>query len=460
MIIATKITKKLLPILIYLLPVTFILGNLIINVFILLIAVIGLFYFNKDLSKFNDKKIFYLFSLFFFSILFSTTIELLINGYYSDWIKSLLYLRFFLLLLVIKALVSNNLINLNYFLCACFFVSGFVSIDILGQFLFGKNILGFAPISVSGKVKYFSGIFHEELIAGGYILMFSILGIFSIPFLLKGFKKISLSAVFSTVIIISFFSLLLAGNRMPTLMFILALILFSLLINKKKYKYHLLFTGVILLLIGTFVIFKSESFQNRYSAFLKGIPNPINIIKEIGKEYPELEKYKNSGKQFHTYKKYNPDENYVLYPHYTGHFPLYLTSIDLFIDDPIFGKGIKSFRNNCINKVYLPNRVCENHPHNFILEILNDTGIIGLSIILLAILFLLINMYRDYLLGDKRNNLISNWVYIAIIIAIAVQFFPFRSSGSFFSTFNSAYTFLILGISLGLNELRFKRISK
>ena len=234
MIIATKITKKLLPILIYLLPVTFILGNLIINVFILLIAVIGLFYFDKDLSKFNDKKIFYLFSLFFFSILFSTTIELLINGYYSDWIKSLLYLRFFLLLLVIKALVSNNLINLNYFLCACFFVSGFVSIDILGQFLFGKNILGFAPISVSGKVKYFSGIFHEELIAGGYILMFSILGIFSIPFLLKGFKKISLSAVFSTVIIISFFSLLLAGNRMPTLMFILALILFSLLINKKN----------------------------------------------------------------------------------------------------------------------------------------------------------------------------------------------------------------------------------
>ena len=69
-------------------------------------------------------------------------------------------------------------------------------------------------------------------------------------------------------------------------------------------------------------------------------------------------------------------------------------------------------------------------------------------------------MYRDYLLGDKRNNLISNWVYIAIIIAIAVQFFPFRSSGSFFSTFNSAYTFLILGISLGLNELRFKRINK
>ena len=44
-------------------------------------------------------------------------------------------------------------------------------------------------------------------------------------------------------------------------------------------------------------------------------------------------------------------------------------------DKPIIGGGIKSFRNNCINIIHLPNRVCENHPHNFILEILNDTGI-------------------------------------------------------------------------------------
>ena len=39
---------------------------------------------------------------------------------------------------------------------------------------------------------------------------------------------------------------------------------------------------------------------------------------------------------------------------HTGHSFIYLTSLDLFIDDPIIGKGIKSFRNNCNNKVYLP----------------------------------------------------------------------------------------------------------
>ena len=85
---------------------------------------------------------------------------------------------------------------------------------------------------------------------------------------------------------------------MPTLMFIFSLILFSLLIKKKKYKYHFFFIGTILLLIGTFTLFKSETFQNRYSSFLKGIPNPIHLIKEIQKDYPELEKYKNSISNF------------------------------------------------------------------------------------------------------------------------------------------------------------------
>ena len=72
------------------------------------------------------------------------------------------------------------------FFCIRFYINRYFR-----QYLFGKNILGFEPISVS-KTKYYTGIFNEELIAGGFILMFSVLGIFSIPFLLKKFKKISL----------------------------------------------------------------------------------------------------------------------------------------------------------------------------------------------------------------------------------------------------------------------------
>ena len=184
------------------------------------------------------------------------------------------------------------------------------------------------------------------------------------------------------------------------------------------------------------------------------------MVKQLQNDYPELEKFKDSGKLFDNLPIEKSEKNYELIPFYTGHSIIYLTSLDLFFDAPIIGKGIKSFRNNCIQKVYLPNRICESHPHNFILEILNDSGIVGLILILTPILLLLINLYKEYLLGDNRKNNISNWIYLAIILCLIIHLFPFKSTGSFFSTFNSSYLFLILGFSLGLNEIKFKNTNK
>ena len=191
-----------------------------------------------------------------------------------------------------------------------------------------------------------------------------------------------------------------------------------------------------------------------------GIPNPLNIIKQLQINYPELDKFKGSGKQFINLPINKSEKKYELMSFHTGHSFIYLTSLDLFIDDPIIGKGIKSFRNNCNNKVYLPGRVCESHPHNFILEILNDTGIIGLMTIFIPVLILLINLYKEYLLGEGRRNNISNWIYLAIIMCLLTHFFPFKSTGSFFSTFNSTYIFLVIGFSLGLNEIKHKNTNK
>ena len=87
MIIAKKITINILQILIYLLPITFILGNLIINIFILLISILGVLYFKKNLLDFKDKKIIYFISSFFLLLLFSTLFELFVHGFYPDWIK-------------------------------------------------------------------------------------------------------------------------------------------------------------------------------------------------------------------------------------------------------------------------------------------------------------------------------------------------------------------------------------
>ena len=63
-----------------------------------------------------------------------------------------------------------------------------IALDILFQFLFGFNLSGNEPVSFPGTT-YYSGFFNKELIAGGFILMFSIIG-FLQPLLLKKKKFI------------------------------------------------------------------------------------------------------------------------------------------------------------------------------------------------------------------------------------------------------------------------------
>ena len=180
------------------------------------------------------------------------------------------------------------------------------------------------------------------------------------------------------------------------------------------------------------IVFKSETLIKRASNFYIGIPNPLIIAEEIKKQYPNLEKYENTGKPFHTLEEFKTTSNYKHYPFFTGHLPIYITSIDLFLDKPFLGGGIKSFRNNCIKKVHLPNRVCESHPHNYVLEILNDTGLIGILLLFFLVANLLISNYKDYKNNEESKFQISNWIYLAIILSIFISFFPFKSTGSFF----------------------------
>ena len=228
-----KLSSNILKNLTLLFPFTFMLGNLAINLLSFLIIIIGLITLKKKIFHFEDKRAILFFGLFFLIVLFSTIFEVIINGHYSDWTKSLLYLRFFLLMIVMKELIRSRILNLNSFLFLCFIISGLVAIDLIIQFIFGKNILGFEPIYLSTETVYFTGVFNEELIAGGFILMFSILGIFSLPLIFKNIKKIYLLLILIIVISFYFFTILLSGNRMPIIMFLIFLIMLSIFVKKK-----------------------------------------------------------------------------------------------------------------------------------------------------------------------------------------------------------------------------------
>ena len=88
------------------------------------------------------------------------------------------------------------------------------------------------------------------------------------------------------------------------------------------------------------------------------------------------------------------------------------------------------------------------HPHNYYLEILTETGLIGFIIILFIFSNIIyLSLIKKYIL---KSSLINNHIIVPFIFLFIAEIFPLRSTGSFFTTGNTTYLFLIVGILIGL----------
>ena len=208
-----------LQILIYLFPLSFIFGNLIINFFILFISVIGILLYRKKIFIWKDKLIINLIFSFFLLILISSYFNYFFYKENADAFKSILFLRYLFFFIVVKTVIVNNDINLRTYLIYLLGIVSLISTDIIIQYFFKKNLIGFEPVYLDSLSTYYTSVFRKELIAGGYIMMFATLSFFSIPLLFENKKKSVLFFIMVFAASIILFSLVLAGNRMPTILF-------------------------------------------------------------------------------------------------------------------------------------------------------------------------------------------------------------------------------------------------
>ena len=104
--------------------------------------------------------------------------------------------------------------------------------------------------------------------------------------------------------------------------------------------------------------------------------------------------------------------------------------------NPIFGGGLRSYRVNFSG--------CSSHPHNYYLEIISDLGVLGLLIILIFAF----KLFRKTL-KNSLSNIYDNMIFPPFLILL-MEFFPFRSSGSFFTTNNSTIIFIMLAMLVSL----------
>ena len=411
-------------------PVSFIAGNMIININIILIIVSALFVFKKLLFKINysllDKLIILFFVLVLVTGIFNDIQIHIKDREFSDWrggygtiIKSIFFFKYLLLYFTLRYLIENKIINFKIFFLSCSLSSLFVCLDIFFQFFYGKDIFGYEII----YGRKLSGPFGDELIAGGYIQRFSLFAFFLIPIFYNSISTRMLKCIISVLTVIFLFGLILSGNRMPLILFVFAL---SLIMLFQKQTRKFLFPFIIIFSLFYFLIFNlSPQVKNNFNNFYNQISMMINIV--IEKDYNN----KNS-------------------PQYMKEFS---TFYETWLLNKYIGGGIKNFRYYCHVRQNIDKNskfICNMHPHNYYLEILTETGVVGFGILIIIFLLILYNsLYKKYftLSHLKYNNLIIPFIFLFF-----VEIFPVKSTGSFFTTGNATYFFLIMTILVSLSQ--------
>lgn len=417
--------KDIINFFISLIPVTFILGNLSINLNILLIIILSLFFYSNQINFkdfFKSEKttislfIFILFTGIWNHIEVFSKIE---NDENVVILKSIFLIKFLFLIIVIRFLIVERLFNFKWFFLSCAFFSIFVSIDILYQLLFSKDIFGIEPLTD----RKLSGPFGNELIAGGYIQRFSIFAFFAIPIFLK-IKQPYMSICIGILFFIFSLSIVLSGNRMPLILFFLTIIL--ILIFEKNVRKYLLPVFLTFFLLFSATYFLNKQVKINFDNLSRSTISIVNVfLIDIGE------------------KKQNLTKTEV---------PLYYQEFRSFYEtwkmNKFIGGGVKSFRENC-KKREIKNEYerveCNTHPHNYYLEIMSDIGLVGLSLVLAIFVSVI---YKSFVKNYIHINY-SDKIIIAILYLFITEMMPLRSSGSFFTTGNITYIFLLYAILLG-----------
>lgn len=119
----------------------------------------------------------------------------------------------------------------------------------------------------------------------------------------------------------------------------------------------------------------------------------------------------------------------------------------MFLDNPIFGVGMHNYSVNYqtySREIGLDNRRVERHPHNFYLEIMSETGILGL----MWLTIFLWSTFAGLLSARKALNGTDFKEYDGLIVAIGVSLLGFLFTGFYVHLAFPRYFWIIFGIAL------------
>ena len=361
-----------LSLLFYLLPAALITGPFFSDLIITILAIFFLF-----ISLKNKEWIYY--NNFYTKFFFIFYIYLLISSIWSEnplnsLKSSIPYIRFLLFSLAIVYLSKVNKNFYNSFFKFTFLTLLFVIIDAYIQFVFGKNLFNEEiyhlrdsnTLTLSTRV---SGLFGDELILGSYIsrLIFILTGLYI--FCEKKYNHL----FFSIFLISAFIIVFITGERLAFFIILFCIVYIFTLISNYRSKFIIILTvsfSIIFLIVSM-----NEGLKNRMI---------ISTFAFLDNDKP---------------RSYNNEENFMIFS--GDHHELYLAAYKMFLDKPLLGQGHKMYKENCKNYKNRSVSSCSTHPHNILLQIGVENGVIGL-LFLSAIYLYLIKLFFYNLKKPKK----------------------------------------------------------
>ena len=364
-----------------------------------------------------DKKFIFLFKDKIVLSFLIIIIYLFFNSLFSIDVKSGIYrnigfFRYFLLFITINFIFINSK-KTDLIFKTWLFIILIVVFDSYVEFFFKKNIMGYGG---SGDVVHgyrIVSFFKDEQIVAAFLngFVFIIIG-----YLFQNFKdKSFLEKFFIYLIVLSFLScILFTGERSNGIKFLFGLFIFFCLNHHLKFKLKILtvLTGI---LIISAIYIKSDYIKLRYG----------------GQLFSQLSDSK---------KLSNFIDNNI-------YINIYKSGFKVFKKYPILGVGNKNYRVetcNVKNIIENPGYYCVTHPHQIYIEFLAEHGILG-STILLSILFFLI--FKNLKVMILSKNLLQIGAFIYLLISLL----PLLPSGSFFNDFGSTLFWLNMSIFYASN---------
>jgi O-antigen ligase len=486
-----------------LLPIAFVAGPLLVEIIINIIILIFLYTCikNKD-YRFFKNKIFIFFFIFY--------VYLIINLIYSDFFKETAlnvfsYIRFILFPFAVCQVLEKNDKNLKFVFIIFSFSIFIVVIDGYYQFIYGKNFLGFEKY----RLDRISGFFKDDLILGSFLSRLLPLFMALIIFFKKNLKitVLNLLIFFSTFILI-----FLTGERASFIMASLTLLI--IMISIKSYFYlRIILFSILVSTIAVLINSNSTLFDRHYNQLKVHIfskqdnaniilPYYLPMFKTSFKMFddsklighgPKSYRYLCNDKKFTTYfpKPITIDNTVIKLPNNWKELNN-IEIIDFFVQEGdiiavgdkiltyqyIGSKNIQSFfskKEGKVNKIfnqkdrYISNDIvfkitpqhsvnhllkfknaCNTHPHNFYIQLLAETGLIGFIFIFSLFIYLLLHIVKNIFFKYFNDS------EICILIGFFVVLWPLTTNGNFFNNWINLISFYPLGFLLYMLNIKNK----